>query len=55
LLVLSSLLLLLCIYTLEQVLSVFEDLGMSVDCVSTSEVSVSMSLIEGPAKLIRDG
>ncbi|GJN16869.1 hypothetical protein PR202_gb03893 [Eleusine coracana subsp. coracana] len=34
---------------LEQVFSIFEDLGISVDCVATSEVSVSVSL--DPSKI----
>ena len=38
-----------CMYDLEQVFAIFEDLGISVDCVATSEVSVSVSL--DPSKI----
>lgn len=37
------------ICALEQVFSIFEDLGMSVDCVATSEVSISVTL--DPSKI----
>ena len=37
------------VYALEQVFSIFEDLGISVDCVATSEVSISVSL--DPSKI----
>jgi aspartate kinase len=36
-------------YDLEQVFAIFEDLCISVDCVATSEVSVSVSL--DPSKI----
>lgn len=36
-------------YALVQVFSIFEDLGISVDCVATSEVSISLTL--DPSKL----
>lgn len=36
-------------YDLEQVFAIFEDLGISVDCVATSEVSISVSL--DPSKI----
>jgi hypothetical protein len=36
-------------YALGQVFSIFEDLGISVDCVATSEVSISLTL--DPSKL----
>jgi hypothetical protein len=38
-----------CLYGLEQVFSIFEDLGISVDCVATSEVSISVTL--DPSKI----
>jgi hypothetical protein len=38
-----------CLYALEQVFSIFEDLGISVDCVATSEVSISVTL--DPSKI----
>jgi hypothetical protein len=44
-----SLLIAVSIYELGQVFSIFEDLGISVDCVATSEVSVSVSL--DPSKI----
>jgi aspartate kinase len=37
------------LYGLEQVFSIFEDLGISVDCVATSEVSISVTL--DPSKI----
>jgi aspartate kinase len=36
-------------HELEQVFAIFEDLGISVDCVATSEVSISVSL--DPSKI----
>lgn len=39
----------LCMHELEQVFAIFEDLGISVDCVATSEVSISVSL--DPSKI----
>ena len=38
-----------CVHACVQVFSIFEDLGISVDCVATSEVSVSLTL--DPSKL----
>ena len=38
-----------CLYECEQVFAIFEDLGISVDCVATSEVSISVSL--DPSKI----
>lgn len=37
------------LYSGVQVFSIFEDLGISVDCVATSEVSISVTL--DPSKL----
>jgi hypothetical protein len=45
----SYFIILISMHELEQVFAIFEDLGISVDCVATSEVSISVSL--DPSKI----